>query len=151
MLTKLRQRAQDEKGFTLIELLVVVLIIGILAAIAIPSFLGQRAKAQDAEAKSAAKSGQTAMETYFTDNQTYVGATLTVLREIEPTLPTTLVIAGPGGTGTPTATAYRVTVPSRRSATATFSVDQSALGAVTRPCAVGSGDNRGGCPASNLW
>ncbi len=150
MLTKLRQRAQDEKGFTLIELLVVVLIIGILAAIAIPSFLGQRAKAQDAEAKSAVKSAQTAMETFYTDNQTYVGATLTVLREIEPTLPTTLTITGPAGSGTPTATAYRVTVPSRRSTAVTFSIDQTQLGAVTRPCAVG-GENRGGCPTTNLW
>ena len=70
MLHKLRARVQDEKGFTLIELLVVILIIGILAAIALPAFLNQREKAQDSEAKSAARTAQTAMETFYTDNQT---------------------------------------------------------------------------------
>ncbi len=74
MLHKLRTRMQDEKGFTLIELLVVILIIGILAAIALPAFLNQREKAQDSAAKSDARTAQTAMETYYTDTQTYVGA-----------------------------------------------------------------------------
>ena len=70
MLNKLRQRARDEKGFTLIELLVVILIIGILAAIAIPVFLNQRKKGVDASIKSDLKNMATLQETYMTDNPT---------------------------------------------------------------------------------
>ena len=87
MLHKLRARIQDEKGFTLIELLVVILIIGILAAIALPAFLNQREKAQDSEAKSGARTAQTALETVYTDNQTYAGADdAAALDAIEPAL-----------------------------------------------------------------
>src|SRR4051794_16103379 len=86
MLHKLRARMQDEKGFTLIELLVVILIIGILAAIALPAFLNQREKAQDSEAKSGARTVQTALETYYTDNQSYANADTTALENIEPAI-----------------------------------------------------------------
>src|SRR5271157_1264338 len=87
MLYRLRQRSTDEGGFTLIELLVVILIIGILAAIAIPSFLSQKSKATDASAKELARTAQTTAETYATDHGgNYAGLSVSELQAYEKTI-----------------------------------------------------------------
>jgi len=80
MLSRIRKAMDErEEGFTLIELLVVIIIIGILAAIAIPVFLNQRQKGYDAQAKSDARNAATAEETYLTDNPAgYAAAFLTL-------------------------------------------------------------------------
>ncbi|HZV75705.1 MAG TPA: prepilin-type N-terminal cleavage/methylation domain-containing protein [Conexibacter sp.] len=145
MLHTIRRRMNDERGFTLIELLVVILIIGILAAIAIPSFLSQKDKAGDASAKSFARNMQTAQETYFTDNNAYADS-LARLQAIEQALNEVPNRASlPTATNTP-ASGFTVTATSPKGVTYTISRD--ATGQITRTC---DRTNVGGCNSGGSW
>jgi type IV pilus assembly protein PilA len=141
MTNQLRARARSESGFTLVELLVVMLILGLLASIAIPAFFNQRVKAQDAEAKSTAKTAQTALETYATDrNGVYTGATRASLKAIEPTLSSASTGANAITTLTIAPTSYTLTVTSAGGNT--FSIVRATNGSLTYPCTTAG---TGGC------
>jgi type IV pilus assembly protein PilA len=86
MFNRIRKRMKGQKGFTLIELLVVIIIIAILAAIAIPTFLGQREKAQDAASKSLVRNAMTAMESTYVDLRDFSIVTQADLQAVEPAI-----------------------------------------------------------------
>jgi type IV pilus assembly protein PilA len=144
-----RLNGDSEGGFTLIELLVVMLILGILAAIALPAFFNQKEKAGDAKAKEYAHTTQVAMETYSTDNGgSYVGATVVALENIEPTISSVNFSNVNEGkfVPAPTESGYTITTEGSK-ATQEFSVVNN-NGTLSFTCvAVGTG----GCPSSGNW
>lgn len=148
----------EESGFTLVELLVVMLILGLLAAIAIPAFFNQRDKARDADAKASVRTAQTAIETYATDNGgSYAGATAGDLVAIEPTL--TNANFGEDETGATTGVTsseegYSVSVTSDTDNVFTIArsdgtgTDAPAAGTVTLACTT---VGEAGCPEDGNW
>jgi type IV pilus assembly protein PilA len=106
MLARIRKAQEENEGFTLIELLVVIIIIGILAAIAIPVFLNQRQKGYDAQAKSDARQLATLEETYLTDNNVY--GTFADLTDFKKSATTGPFVATPVGS-----TSYTIKVTSQ--------------------------------------
>ena len=153
MFNSLRQRTGDESGFTLIELLVVILIIGILAAIAIPAFLSQKSKAYDSSAKTLAQTAQTAMETYSTENGgSYVGATRAKLKEIEPSINTSNENEAMLEETTVAASEYTVTALAQNTKDK-YSIHRTSEGALEHKCKAPTGGT--GCPGhsaeSSSW
>jgi type IV pilus assembly protein PilA len=149
MLSKLRRRAEDEKGFTLIELLVVILIIAILAAVAIPTFLNQRGKAYDSNAESMAKSAQVAEETYATSNNGAYTTSAAALQSIDPSLNDTSAAALTVNTA-PTGDEYQVVATAVNTGDA-FTVTESNTGVSTFTCATGSGGGSPGSCTGGTW
>jgi type IV pilus assembly protein PilA len=134
---------RKQSGFSLIEVLVVVLVIGILAAIALPAFLGERSKGQDADAKSNARNLVSSLESYYASERKYTGA------QASQEITRSGIQIGTGqGKAELTLDDDTYTIVAHSRSDTKFTIEKDEDGELIRTC---DHDGQGGCPSGGEW
>lgn len=160
--SSIARSSASEAGFTLVEVLVIMLIMGILAGIAVPSFLNQRGRADDSSSKAAARAAAVAIEAYASENLgSYQGVTAAWLNSKDNAIPADTDVSGFANcnTGAPDnlPLCWVITLPANTSTGTIFRLTKRYDGQILSDCDVspptsdGMQHGKGGCPSDGKW